>query len=230
MKTTNSIIELKNLEKTFNKGTKLELNILKEVNFKIDQANSYSIIGKSGTGKSTLLQIIGGLDEATAGTIFVEGKDYFKLSDKEKAKIRNQKFGYIFQNNLLLDDFNVLENVMMPALIFGQDNTSIEKRAKDLLTRVGLLPKIDKNPNILSGGEKQRVSVCRSLINKPDLILADEPTGSLDEENAEIIEDLLFSLVKEENVALLLVTHNNEFAEKATYQYVLKNRNLEVKE
>ncbi|MDD4082635.1 MAG: ABC transporter ATP-binding protein [Sphaerochaetaceae bacterium] len=232
MKTINndSIIELVNLSKTFNPGTKLELNIIKNINLKFYQALSYSITGKSGTGKSTLLQIIGGLDEPTEGKVLVRGQDYSNLNDNQKSKIRNQKFGYIFQNNLLLEDFNVLENVMMPFLIFGKKKEDCLERAKSLLDRVGLIPKINKMPNILSGGEKQRVSVCRSLINKPELILADEPTGSLDEENAKIIEDLLFSLVREERVSLLLVTHNKEFADKADKKYILRNRGLEYEE
>ncbi|MFA7107889.1 MAG: ABC transporter ATP-binding protein [Sphaerochaetaceae bacterium] len=225
-----SIIELVNLSKTFNSGTKLELNIIKNINLKFYQALSYSITGKSGTGKSTLLQIIGGLDEPTEGKVLVRGQDYSNLNDNQKSKIRNQKFGYIFQNNLLLEDFNVLENVMMPFLIFGKKKEDCLERAKSLLDRVGLIPKINKMPNILSGGEKQRVSVCRSLINKPELILADEPTGSLDEENAKIIEDLLFSLVREERVSLLLVTHNKEFADKADKKYILRNRGLEYEE
>ena len=227
---TNSVIELVNLTKTFEKGTKLELNILNNINLKINKALSYSITGKSGTGKSTLLQIVGGLDEATNGKVLVDGQDYSKLNDIQKSKIRNKKFGYIFQNNLLLEDFNVLENVMMPSLIFGKKNDNNLERAKKLLDRVGLLSKIDKMPNILSGGEKQRVSVCRSLINNPELILADEPTGSLDEENAKIIEDLLFSLVQEERVSLLLVTHNKEFAAKADKQFILRNKGLEKEE
>jgi len=232
MKTINndSIIELVNLSKTFNPGTKLELNIIKNINLKFYQALSYSITGKSGTGKSTLLQIIGGLDEPTEGKVLVRGQDYSNLNDNQKSKIRNQKFGYIFQNNLLLEDFNVLENVIMPFLIFGKKKEDCLERAKSLLDRVGLIPKINKMPNILSGGEKQRVSVCRSLINKPELILADEPTGSLDEENAKIIEDLLFSLVREERVSLLLVTHNKEFADKADKKYILRNRGLEYEE
>jgi len=226
----NSIIDLVNLSKTFDSGTKLELNIFKQINLKIDQALSYSITGKSGTGKSTLLQIIGGLDKPTEGKVIVGGKDYSKLNDKQKSKIRNKKFGYIFQNNLLLEDFNVLENVMMPFLIFGNKKEDSLERAKKLLDRVGLLSKIDKMPNILSGGEKQRVSVCRSLMNNPELILADEPTGSLDEENAKIIEDLLFSLVQEEKVSLLLVTHNKEFASKADKKFVLINKGLQDEE
>jgi len=227
---TNSVVELVNLNKTFEIGTKLELNIINNINLKINRALSYSIIGNSGTGKSTLLQIVGGLDEPTKGKVLVDGKDYSKLNDIQKSKIRNRKFGYIFQNNLLLEDFNVLENVLMPALIFGKEKEESLERAKRLLDRVGLGSKINKMPNILSGGEKQRVSVCRSLINNPELVLADEPTGSLDEANAKIIEDLLFSLVKEESVSLLLVTHNKEFATKADKKFILRNKVLEEEE
>lgn len=221
-------LEIRNLVKQFEavKNTDEVITILSGISLIVPQASSVSIIGKSGTGKSTLLQIAGGLDKPTSGQIICDGTDITSLNDLKASQFRNKKIGFIFQANLLLDDFTALENVMIPALIDGKNNNSVRDRACSLLCDLGLEDRLDYLPGKLSGGEKQRVAICRALVNEPEIILADEPTGSLDEENAQEVEDLLLSLVKRESRSMLLVTHNNDFADKCDYTYLLKNHNL----
>ncbi|MCR5761571.1 MAG: ABC transporter ATP-binding protein [Sphaerochaetaceae bacterium] len=221
-------IELKNVSKSFpsaGKGSG-ELLILDNINLAIEDGVSTAIIGKSGSGKSTLLQIAGGLDAPSSGSVICSGTDFATLNDREKSFHRNSHIGFIFQANLLLEDFNALENVLMPSLIAGVKEKDCRERALKLLKKTGLEDRINHYPSQLSGGEKQRVSICRALMNNPSVILADEPTGALDEENASQIENLLLSLAKAEKKSLLLVTHNNDFAQKCDRVYLLTNRNL----
>lgn len=221
-------IELKGVSKAFpsaGKGSG-ELLILDKIDFTVQEGVSTAIIGKSGSGKSTLLQIAGGLDSPTAGMVICSGTDFAALNDKQKSYHRNQHIGFIFQANLLLEDFTALENVLVPALISGTREKDCRQRAMDLLEMTGLTDRLNHYPSQLSGGEKQRVAICRALMNNPDVILADEPTGALDEENASQIENLLLSLAKAEKKSLLLVTHNNDFAQKCDRVYLLTNRKL----
>ena len=188
--------------------------VLKGVNLIFDAGQSLAIIGPSGSGKSTLLNIMGALDKPTEGRIFMDGEDLTGLDDKKMAEIRNQKIGFVFQFHHLLPQCTVLENVMIPTLVSSdhENRKNAESRAKDLLKRVGLDQRLDYRPGQLSGGECQRVAVVRSLINQPELILADEPTGSLDYKTAESLAQLLVDLNKEENVALIVVTHSESLA------------------
>ncbi len=203
-----------------------EITILDGINLCICKGESTSIIGKSGSGKSTLLHIAGGLDSPSSGKVFCNGVDFSTLDDKRKSSLRNLHIGFIFQANLLLDDFNALENVMAPALIAGKSIKECKVRAIELLEQLGLVDRLSHFPNQLSGGEKQRVAICRALMNEPDIILADEPTGALDEENAQEVENLLLDLVRQEKRSLLLVTHNSDFAFKCDNVYLLKNHTL----
>lgn len=203
-----------------------EITILDGINLSICKGESTSIIGKSGSGKSTLLHIAGGLDSPSSGKVFCNGVDFSTLDDKRKSSLRNLHIGFIFQANLLLDDFNALENVMAPALIAGKSIKECKMRAVELLEQLGLVDRLSHFPNQLSGGEKQRVAICRALMNEPDIILADEPTGALDEENAQEVENLLLDLVRQEKRSLLLVTHNSDFAFKCDNVYLLKNHIL----
>lgn len=221
-------IELVSITKRFKAAEKGndEITILQDLNLSIVQGQSTAIIGKSGSGKSTLLHIAGGLDSPTEGKVICSGTDFATLDDKRRSVLRNRHIGFIFQANLLLEDFSALENVMAPALISGVKARECKDRAVELLERLGLADRMDHVPGKLSGGEKQRVAICRALMNRPEVILADEPTGALDEENAFEVENLLLDLVREEGRSLLLVTHNQDFAFKCDKVYLLKNRNL----
>lgn len=217
-----AVIELKDIKKIYDDN----LLILDNINLSIEKGQSIAILGKSGSGKSTLLHIAGLIDNQTSGSIFINDKDVSQLTNDELASLRNKTLGFVFQNHMLLEDFNCLENVIVPSLIYDNKKKESVKSAKALLEKVGLSDRLKHYPSQLSGGEKQRVSIARALINKPLLILADEPTGSLDEENAKLCENLLLDLVKKENTSLLLVTHNTDFANRCDQVYVLQNHNL----
>lgn len=221
-------IELRNIVKRFKASEhgSDEITILNGVDLDIVQGQSTAIIGKSGSGKSTLLHIAGGLDSPSEGTVLCSGSDFSRLDDKKRSELRNMHIGFIFQANLLLEDFTALENVMAPALIAGRRERECRDRAIMLLQKLGLGDRMNHVPGKLSGGEKQRVAICRALMNEPEVILADEPTGALDEENASEVENLLLSLAKEEGRSLLLVTHNQDFAYKCDNVYTLANHNL----
>lgn len=223
-------IELVSITKRFKAAEKGsdEITILQDLNLNIIQGRSTAIIGKSGSGKSTLLHIAGGLDSPSEGHVICSGIDFATLDDRKRSELRNRHIGFIFQANLLLEDFTAIENVMAPALISGVKAKDCRDRAVELLERLGLADRMSHVPGQLSGGEKQRVAICRALMNKPEVILADEPTGALDEENASEVENLLLDLVREEGRSLLLVTHNQDFAFKCDDVYLLKNRNLSL--
>lgn len=216
-----NILEIKDLSKSFPLPSKKNLEILSDLNFSIERGISASIVGKSGCGKSTLLQIAASILKPTSGSIKIDDKEISKMNEKELCNLRSTKMGFIFQNSLLLDDFNAIENIEMPLLISGVDKKKANKRALELIELVGLSDRKNHRIDQLSGGEKQRIAIARSLSNSPSIIFADEPTGSLDEKNALFIEDLLLSLVKLEKTTLILVTHNNNFADKCDKKYIL---------
>ena len=223
-------IELKGIVKRYKAAEKGEgeITILNGLDLVIKQGESTAIIGKSGSGKSTLLHIAGGLDAPSEGKVLCNEIDFATLDDKKKSLQRNLHIGFIFQSNLLLEDFNALENVMAPAMIAGKTIKQCKPRALQLLEKLGLSDRLSHLPSQLSGGEKQRVAICRALMNEPEVLLADEPTGALDEENAIEVENILLSLVKEEGRSLLLVTHNQDFAFKCDNVYLLKNHVLSL--
>ncbi|MGD1822637.1 MAG: ABC transporter ATP-binding protein [Pleomorphochaeta sp.] len=211
----NNIIELKDIYKSYPQPNEEEnLSIISELNLEVEQGKSISIIGKSGCGKSTLLQIAASLLKPSSGQVLFNNKNLIKLNDKELCKIRNKEMGFIFQNSLLLEDFSALENIMMPLLINNVSKRRAKDRAIYLLDEIGLTNRINHKPSQLSGGEKQRIALARALSINPKVIFADEPTGSLDEENAQYVEDLLLNLVDKESVTLILVTHNLSFASR----------------
>lgn len=187
--------------------------VLRNVDLQVEAGESLSIVGPSGSGKSTLLHIIGTLDTPTSGTVLLDGQDLTKLDDEALAIVRNTQIGFIFQAHHLLPQCSVLENVLVPTLVTGNAAAS-KDRAKQLLDRVGLSHRLTHRPAQLSGGEQQRVAVVRSLINKPKLLLADEPTGALDKQSAETLTQLLLELNKEEGVTLIAVTHALTLAEQ----------------
>ena len=202
------MIRVKDIHKSFG-----SLEVLKGVDLEIQKGEIVSIIGKSGAGKTTLLQIIGTLDKANSGKVEINGVDVSGLSEKELAEFRNKHIGFIFQFHQLLPEFNALENVMMPAMIGRMDWKEAEKRATQLLTNLGLGERLTHKPNELSGGEKQRVAAARALMMKPDVILADEPSGSLDEENKRELHKLLKQMQEQYNQTIVIVTHDKELAE-----------------
>lgn len=202
------MIRVKDIHKSFG-----SLEVLKGVDLEIQKGEIVSIIGKSGAGKTTLLQIIGTLDKADSGKVEINGVDVSGLSEKKLAEFRNKHIGFIFQFHQLLPEFNALENVMMPAMIGRMDWKEAEKRATQLLTDLGLGERLTHKPNELSGGEKQRVAAARALMMKPDVILADEPSGSLDEENKRELHKLLKQMQDQYNQTIVIVTHDKELAE-----------------
>ena len=202
------MIEVKNIHKSF--GT---LAVLKGVDLTVEKGEIVSIIGKSGTGKTTLLQIIGTLDKADSGNVVINGLDVSGLNDRELAEFRNKHIGFIFQFHQLLPEFNALENVMMPALIARVPEVEAEERARQLLAELGLAERLTHKPNQLSGGEKQRVAAARAMMMSPDVILADEPSGSLDESNKKELHKLLLQMREQYGQTIIIVTHDKELAE-----------------
>lgn len=206
-----SFLEIKNLSKRYHHQGHV-ISALEPLSFDVQVAQTVAITGPSGAGKSTLLNLIGGLDQPTEGEVFFEGRSLSSLSLDELALFRQKKMGFIFQFHHLLEDFSVIENVMMPLLIQGQSQKSASKMARDFLTRVGLTHFDDRYPEELSGGEQQRVAIARALIHRPKLILADEPTGNLDDDNGQKVFKLLCELNRDLSAALIMVTHQPEFA------------------
>ncbi len=215
------MIEVKNVSKSFG-----DLNVLQSVNLIVEPGEIVSIVGKSGAGKTTLLQIIGTLDRPTSGTVLIDGEDIFRLSDKQLAKFRNHHIGFIFQFHQLLPEFTALENVMMPGLIAGEPRESVYTRAEKLLCDLGLKDRMEHKPSQLSGGEKQRVAAARAMMMQPSIILADEPSGSLDETNKKELHQLLLRMRKEFGQTILIVTHDKELAEISDRIVELKDGKL----
>lgn len=218
----NPLLQAKNIIKTY-KEEKIRTDVLKGVNIDIYSNELTAIIGKSGSGKSTLLHILGTLDKADSGEIFYKGEELLKLSDKKKAVFRNIHLGFVYQFHHLLSDFSALENVMMPMLIAGINKNEAKKKALELLEKVSLSEKANSRPTELSGGQRQRVAIARALANSPELILADEPTGNLDEKNALMVFSLFEKLVKEDKIAVVIVTHDNSLSEKCDRVYTMKD-------
>ena len=202
------MIEVKNIHKSFG-----ALEVLKGVDLTVEKGEIVSIIGKSGAGKTTLLQIIGTLDKPDAGEVVIDGVDVFALNETALADFRNRHIGFIFQFHQLLPEFNALENVMMPALIARVPEKEAEKRAMQLLTDLGMAERLTHKPNQLSGGEKQRVAAARAMMMSPDVILADEPSGSLDESNKKELHKLLLQMREQYGQTIIIVTHDKELAE-----------------
>lgn len=215
-------MKLEDIEKFYTE-TGNKLHILRKLNLEIKRGEFVSILGRSGSGKSTLLNIIGLLDKIDAGKIFINDKDVSFLSEKEKNHMKNTFLGFVFQFHYLLNEFTALENVMIPALLENFKNKKeIEERAKDLLSTVGLGERLKHKPNQLSGGEKQRVAIARAMINSPSLLLADEPTGNLDEETSEVIFSLFKKLNQELGQTILVVTHSKDLSLITDRQLYLK--------
>lgn len=215
------MIQLKNIHKSYK-----SIEVLKGVNLTIEMGKVISIVGASGAGKSTLLQIIGTLDQPNEGSLKINGVDVFRLKDKDLSLFRNKNIGFVFQFHHLLPEFTAVENVCIPAFIRKTPKAEAEKRAIELLTSLGLKDRLYHKPSQLSGGEAQRVAVCRALINSPAVILADEPSGNLDSASAKELHELFFKLRKEFNQTFIIVTHNEELADMADQKLVMKDGNI----
>ena len=220
-----SLLSVSNLYKSFVEGGE-EIQVLRGVNLQLAAGERLAIIGESGVGKSTLLHILGTLDRPTAGEILYQGKEIPLGDETALAHFRNREIGFVFQFHYLLPDFTALENVMFPALIQGMESQKAKEEAEQLLEQVGLKDRMSHRPGKLSGGEQQRVAVVRSVIMQPKLILADEPTGSLDLRIGEEVQDLLFRLNEEKGIALVVATHNRQFARKIGRRVELKTGRL----
>ena len=199
------------------------LPVLKGIDLEIKSGEVVSIVGPSGAGKTTLLHILGTLDRFDSGEIFIEGKKVHLLSEKELARFRNQKIGFVFQFHHLLPEFTALENVQIPALIAAASQKKSKEEATSVLKKLGLEKRLHHKPNELSGGEQQRVAVARALINKPAVVLADEPSGNLDSENAKQLHQLFFELRRELGQTFIIVTHNQELANMADRKLLMKD-------
>ena len=223
----NIIMKLEDIDK-FYMETGNKLHILKKLNLEVKRGEFVSILGKSGSGKSTLLNIMGLLDKIDGGKIWIDNKEVSSLNEVERNNIKNHFLGFVFQFHYLMSEFTALENVMIPALSNNFKNKSeIEKEARELLEIVGLAERIKHKPNQLSGGEKQRVAIARAMINKPKLILADEPTGNLDEDTGELIFSLFRKINKEHNQSIVVVTHARDLSQVTDRQIFLKKGVLE---
>lgn len=219
---SNVILECRGVTKFFEKDGR-RTDVLRGVDLTLHEGDMVSVVGQSGVGKSTLLHVMGTLEPISAGKIIFEGKDITRYSQHELAIFRNRKLGFIFQFHYLLQEFTALENVLMPALVAGEPREKYEDLAKELLDEVGLSHRITHRPGELSGGEQQRVAVARALIMNPRMILADEPTGNLDSENAERVKDLLIGLNESRGVSLVLVTHDQSIAEEFPRKIVMRD-------
>lgn len=222
-------LSLKKINKTYKAKTE-NIHILKDLDLDVEEGEFISILGKSGSGKSTLLNVIGILDSFDSGELYIEEKRINKDNSKHIDEIKNKKLGFVFQFHYLLPEFTALENVMLPALLAGGDKKEIEERAKKLLNDVGLENRYYHKPKELSGGEKQRVAISRALINDPEILLADEPTGNLDEETSNSIHTLFKKINKEKNQTIIVVTHSRELSKITDKRYYLRGGKLSLEE
>ena len=222
-------LKLENLHKSYLDGEGRALHILRGVDLRLEQpGQTAAIVGASGTGKSTLLHLIGLLDQPDQGRVLLDDKDLSLLSRDAQARYRNNQLGFIFQFHQLLQDFSALENVMMPALVQGQGHSQSRKRASELLEQVGLGERLLHKPSQLSGGEQQRVAIARALTNRPRLLLADEPTGNLDQENESQVLDTLLRCCADGQTTMLMITHNPQLATTLQQCYRLQDGRLQL--
>lgn len=222
--TPRSLLSAQNLYKSFPSTTNGEtIEVLSGISLDAAGTSITTVVGSSGSGKSTLLHILGGLDRPTRGKVYFDGNDLNRMNEQQLAEFRNRRIGFVFQFHHLLPEFTALENVFMPALIGGLQPPHLQNRAAEMLEKLGVGHRQDHRPSQLSGGEQQRVAVARALMNNPDIIMADEPTGNLDNRNTELMLDLLVGIRDEEQITLLLVTHDYKIADRSDRVYELKH-------
>ena len=220
--------QVSNLHKSYLDGEGRRLHILRGINFEAESGSSVAILGASGTGKSTFLHTLGTLESIDEGTLYLDGSDLTSLSRDQAAQFRNEEVGFIFQFHQLLQDFSALENVMIPQLIKGNNSGVVRKNALELLDRVGLADRTGHKPSQLSGGEQQRVAIARALVNRPRIVLADEPTGNLDEDTSAQVMDVLLRLNRENETTFIMITHNTSLASAMQFQHRMENGQLHL--
>jgi len=211
----NALLEARAIRKVYSGGDGQPLEVLRGVDLEVRRGEFVAIVGASGAGKSTLLHLLGALDAATSGDVWLDGSRYADLDARATAELRNRKVGFVFQFHHLLREFSALENVMMPLLIGGMAPRQAQSRAEEVLSEVGLAGRMTHRPSELSGGEQQRCAVARALVHDPSVVLADEPSGNLDHANSERLHELFFRLVREYETAVVVVTHNRQLAGRA---------------
>ncbi len=221
------ILECKNLNRTFSQG-KLKVEVLKDVNLEVAKSEMLAIIGSSGSGKSTLLHVLGGLDMPNSGQVYIDGQDILKMSENKISSFRNQNLGFVYQFHHLLPEFSALENIAMPLWIGGINKDNAHQQAEAMLDKVSMLKRQDHRPAELSGGERQRVAIARALVTKPKIILADEPTGNLDQKTANSVFDIMRELNQEIGTAMIAVTHDTKLANSLGRVVELKNKTIDI--
>lgn len=221
----NTLIQCTNLYKSYF-DVKGDISVLKRVNFSVEAGDRIAILGPSGSGKSTFLHLLGGIDKPTTGQVYAKGQDWQTLTEKKRCLFRNQWFGFVYQFHHLLPEFSALENVAMPLLLANHAIADATTAASEILCEVGLESRLHHKPAQLSGGERQRVAIARALVHKPHCVFADEPTGNLDQGTATHVFDLMLNLNKKLNTALIIVTHDQNLAQKMDKQFVLIDGSL----
>lgn len=222
----NKVLEIKNLTKSFYQGGN-KLTILEDVNFSFEQGQFYTLIGESGCGKTSFLQLVGLLDQADKGDVLIDNVATRKINDDKKTKIRLEKLGFIYQFHNLMPEFNVIENVAIPLFLNNHSSAKAYKKAETILNEIGLAERIKHKPTQLSGGEQQRVAIARAIIHEPKIILADEPTGNLDPDNADKIFTLFRNIVKQKDITVIMVTHNHKLSENSDKVVTIRNKKIE---
>lgn len=221
------ILNSQKLSKSYNDGTS-KVDVLKGIDLSIAKGDRVAIIGPSGSGKSTLMHLLGGLDKPTSGEVCINEVNWQKISEKQRCQLRNERLGFIYQFHHLLPEFTALENVAMPLIISGMETKKAEQQASEMLESVGLKPRVEHKPAQLSGGERQRVAIARALVHQPHCVLADEPTGNLDQTTAGKVFELMLELNRQMNTALVIVTHDLQIAKRMDRVLVLHEGTLSV--
>ncbi|MDE0308904.1 MAG: lipoprotein-releasing ABC transporter ATP-binding protein LolD [Acidiferrobacterales bacterium] len=219
---TDTVLSADGVTKVYQQGT-LDVSVLDGVDLQIDKGEQIAIVGSSGTGKSTLLHLLAGLDVPTAGTVSLNGRNLSQLSESERGRLRNETLGFVYQFHHLLPEFTALENVMIPLMVRKLSTEQIRREAIELLERVNLSNRLNHKPGELSGGERQRVAIARALIIRPLCLLADEPTGNIDRHNAKVVQNMMVELDRDLNVALVVATHDLQLANAMTRIFRLEN-------
>jgi len=216
------ILHCQQLGMTYTEGPN-DVDVLSNINLHIEEGERIAIVGASGSGKSTLLHLLGGLDLPSTGSVWIDGQELSRMSDKKRGLVRNQYLGFVYQFHHLLPEFTAIENVAMPLLIRGEDNAVAKKKASELLEEIGLGHRVEHRPIELSGGERQRAAIARALVTEPNVVLADEPTGNLDESTAQSVFEMMMSLNEHIGTALVMVTHDTGLASKMDKRYHLES-------
>ena len=223
------VLQCKNLRKIFKDAGK-PVEVFTDINLEVNKGETIAIIGRSGTGKSTLLHMLGGLDKPSSGQVMIKGKNFEKLNEKQRSKVRNESLGFIYQFHHLLPEFTALENVCIPLVMAGNKIAEAEVKASEILVKAGLSERLAHKVAQLSGGERQRVAIARALVTNPDCVLADEPTGNLDGQTADQVFEMMLALNRELGTSLVIVTHDVALANRMDTVYVLQDGKLVVSE